>query len=83
MTYENEFFADVPAAAMPGESASPITKVYQYGRTKELEVRLHENSETSVLYIPSALLFTLPAGERKAAFDFASERREHMRMIGI
>lgn len=77
-------FASVPEGAELFETASPITKVYRYGRTRELEVRLHESGETSVVYAVTALVFTLdgPAG-RKAAFAFASERREHMRRIGL
>jgi len=77
------FQSGVPDFADHGLTASPVTKSYSYGRTGELVVSCHQSGETSVSYAPSSLVFTAPAGCRGAVFTWASDRRQHMRSIGL
>lgn len=77
-----EFFADIPVCSCPGNSASPVRKTYKYGRVGDMEVTVHQNGDVGVYYAPSCLVFHVERGDAQAAWDFANERKQHLRMIG-
>ena len=82
MTYNNECFSAVPTNSHSGPSEAAIKKTYRYGRYGDMELTTHVNGDVSVYYAPSCVVFHVESGDSQRAWDFASERKQHLRQIG-
>lgn len=58
------------------------SKTYRYGPTKEIFVELFPGKGVIVTYEPTARIVAWDWANRKSAFNWASERAEHMRCVG-
>lgn len=93
MTYQNECFAspshcfadnisDDESLAFTPCFVAPEGRTYLYGPTREIELVTYPGEGVQVTYCPTAHIVSWTWANRKHAFNWASERAEHMRAAG-